>query len=267
MHQVFVYGTLKRGEANHHWLAEARFGGRRRLEGVRLHDLGPYPMAVPAEDAGIVHGELYTVDAAGLAGLDRLEDVPDEYERRRLRLCDGGEAWVYMGRPEQVLGRPLVAYGDWGATPVFSYGASLCPEQLGRHCRGWDGSGLVARLDGWRFGVREIRPGSGENAGTADLHPDPGAHCWGVVHHLSPADRLALERLDGVANGHCRRQVVRVSTPAGECFPVVAHVSGPARSRQGLRVDDVEARRILRAARQWDLPPAWRDHLGATLRH
>ncbi len=242
MHRVFVYGTLKRGEANHHWLAGGRFGGRRRLRGVRLHDLGPYPMAVPAEDAALIHGELYAVDPAGLAALDRLEDVPVEYERHCLLLTDDTEAWVYLGRPEQVRGRPVVPYGDWGATPVFNGGSSLCPELLGRHCPAWDGSGLVARLDGWRFTISGIRP-------------DPGAHCWGVVHHLAPADRRALERLDGVAPGQGHRHDVRVSTPAGECFPALVQATGGG-----------DPRRILSGARHWGLPPAWREQLAATLR-
>ena len=80
---VFVYGTLKRGEGNHHWLGGATRLGRRRLAGVHLHDLGPYPKAVRAEAASsappdpatCLHGELYLVDDCGLARLDRLEDM------------------------------------------------------------------------------------------------------------------------------------------------------------------------------------------------
>ena len=59
---VFVYGTLKRGHANHRWLATARWDGPAAMEGLQLHDLGPFPMAVRArsvEAAGcLLQGEL-----------------------------------------------------------------------------------------------------------------------------------------------------------------------------------------------------------------
>ncbi|MCT0207543.1 gamma-glutamylcyclotransferase [Synechococcus sp. CS-1332] len=48
---VFVYGTLKRGHGNHHWLAEAPFHGEGTEGGLVLHDLGPFPMAIPGADA------------------------------------------------------------------------------------------------------------------------------------------------------------------------------------------------------------------------
>ena len=129
--QVFVYGSLKRGEPNHPWLDGSRFLGRRRLVGARLHDLGPYPMAVAAAAAGpepdeprappepaLIHGELYALEASGLSRLDQLEDVPREYRRQRWRLSDGSRAWLYLARHEQVIGLLLVHYGAWGSTPL-----------------------------------------------------------------------------------------------------------------------------------------------------
>ena len=37
---VFVYGTLRRGEHNHHWLEGCRWLGEAELPGAVLHDLG-----------------------------------------------------------------------------------------------------------------------------------------------------------------------------------------------------------------------------------
>ncbi len=108
---VFVYGTLKRGFGNHHWLAGAPFLGEAELHDVVLHDLGPFPMAVPGE--GTVRGELYAVDADGLARLDRLEGYPRLYDRRPLPLVDGRCAWVYLGRPHQVRHVAAIADGCW----------------------------------------------------------------------------------------------------------------------------------------------------------
>ncbi len=116
---VFVYGTLKRGHSNHHWLVRARFEGQGQLQGVQLFDLGPFPMAVAAAAlpepaaAAVLHGELYRVSPAGLAQLDRLEGCPRLYRRHWLPLRDGRCAWVYLGRPRQVRHAPLLADGRW----------------------------------------------------------------------------------------------------------------------------------------------------------
>lgn len=109
---VFVYGTLKRGLSNHHWLAGARDQGDRRLNGARLYDLGPFPMAVATAE-GHVQGELYTIPSRTLAALDHLEGVPRLYQRCQLSLSNGDLAWVYLGRAEQVRYSPLIADGLW----------------------------------------------------------------------------------------------------------------------------------------------------------
>ena len=111
---VFVYGTLKRGEKNHHWLEGASWQGEAELSGVLLHDLGPFPMAVIG--VGTAIGEVYAVEERGLARLDELEGYPRLYDRQLLSLNDGRQAWVYLGRPRQVRHAPLVVGGSWHAT-------------------------------------------------------------------------------------------------------------------------------------------------------
>ncbi|WP_236519456.1 gamma-glutamylcyclotransferase family protein [Sandaracinus amylolyticus] len=77
-HRVFVYGTLRRDHPNHGVIARARFDG-------------------PARGGDeVIEGELYTVDDALLAELDRFEDVPRLYRRERVVLEDGSEAEVYV---------------------------------------------------------------------------------------------------------------------------------------------------------------------------
>ena len=86
MTRVFVYGTLKRGGGNHGYLAGQRFVGVARTEPrFRLYDLSGYPgmvAAAPGEPGNAIEGEVWEVDAAGLAGLDELEGIDEGlYER------------------------------------------------------------------------------------------------------------------------------------------------------------------------------------------
>lgn len=116
--RVFVYGSLKRGQPNHHWLAGAIWLGEASLDGVQLFDLGPFPMAVgraPSQWDGIhpLRGELYRVDGAILQRLDRLEGAPRLFERHWLPASDGANAWVYLGRAAQVRHAPQIPSGHW----------------------------------------------------------------------------------------------------------------------------------------------------------
>ena len=112
--RVFVYGSLKRQQANHAWLDGAAWLGEAQLAGLELFDLGPFPMAVasPGETA-LLHGELYLVSGPMLERLDRFEGAPRLFQRHWLELWQGPFAWVYLGRARQVRHSPLVASGRW----------------------------------------------------------------------------------------------------------------------------------------------------------
>ena len=81
---IFVYGTLKRGGSNQHYLAGQKFVGEARTSpGFRLFDLGEYPGMVPfAGDLTGVSGEVWAVEADCLEHLDVLEGVAEGLYRR-----------------------------------------------------------------------------------------------------------------------------------------------------------------------------------------
>jgi len=81
---LFVYGTLKRGCSNHRQMGGLTFVGAARTQpGFRLYDVGGFPGLVAApDDRDGVHGEVWSVDAAGLARLDRFEGVAEGLYRR-----------------------------------------------------------------------------------------------------------------------------------------------------------------------------------------
>jgi gamma-glutamylcyclotransferase (GGCT)/AIG2-like uncharacterized protein YtfP len=60
-----------------------------------LAALDEYPALVEGGE-GAVEGELYRVNEAELAALDRFEDVPDPYRRRAVELEGGIRAEAYF---------------------------------------------------------------------------------------------------------------------------------------------------------------------------
>jgi len=109
---VFVYGTLKKGHKNHHYLAPAQ-GWAAKMEGLSLH-LGPgYPYACLG--SGSLEGEVYFVSLEQLERLDQLEEAPHYYQRvlRPVWTEPLGwfSAWVYLRNEAQAL--PLLQTGVW----------------------------------------------------------------------------------------------------------------------------------------------------------
>jgi len=102
---VFVYGTLKRGHGNHRELEGATFLGEgQTAERYALH-VQRLPMVDRNNPVSSIQGELYLVDRATFADLDRLEGHPNCYRRYLIRvvLADGSvrAAWMYFfDRPD-----------------------------------------------------------------------------------------------------------------------------------------------------------------------
>ena len=77
---VFVYGTLKRGCSNHAYLGgQIYVGDASTVPGFSLYELDGYPgmVATNSEVSESVTGEVWSVDAAGLGQLDRLEGIAE----------------------------------------------------------------------------------------------------------------------------------------------------------------------------------------------
>jgi gamma-glutamylaminecyclotransferase len=75
--RIFIYGTLKRGGSNAHYMAGQEFVGEAQTERLyRLVDCGGYPGMFLVREGGVsIHGEVWDVDEACRARLDVLEDV------------------------------------------------------------------------------------------------------------------------------------------------------------------------------------------------
>jgi gamma-glutamylcyclotransferase (GGCT)/AIG2-like uncharacterized protein YtfP len=117
---VFVYGTLRRGEANdiNRLLPPPRFVGQGVIAGVMYH-LGAYP-GVLLGRGGTVTGEVYAIEPPLERKLDEIEEIypqqRDEYFKREVQVTV--DAWpldclVYEINASYLGGKPVIASGDW----------------------------------------------------------------------------------------------------------------------------------------------------------
>ncbi|XP_052742835.1 putative gamma-glutamylcyclotransferase CG2811 isoform X2 [Bicyclus anynana] len=133
-HKVFVYGTLKRNEPNHHWLTNPDHGsGKFLAEGTTK---SKYPLIIGTKynipfllhspgDGHHVRGEVYEVDDTMLSKLDILEDHPNYYVREIddivIKLDSHEEivkCWVYFlknFRPELLSKQQFENYSSSGS--------------------------------------------------------------------------------------------------------------------------------------------------------
>jgi gamma-glutamylaminecyclotransferase len=116
MHDVFVFGTLKKGFPLHdEGLGGATFLGHfETVESYPMLIAGPWfsPMMLDEPGTGVqVRGELYQVDGSTLAALDRLESVGQPGNLRRVLQVTpiGGQArrWAFAYMKTRALAHPL----------------------------------------------------------------------------------------------------------------------------------------------------------------
>lgn len=109
--EIFVYGTLMKGERNHYFLSDAEYLGEDAIADAELFDLGSYPMFVTGK--GIVYGERYRIPLKTVPILDKLEEHPHYYRRRWMNLKSGQKALVYEGKQAIIEGYPRIVSGQW----------------------------------------------------------------------------------------------------------------------------------------------------------
>lgn len=120
---VAVYGTLRRGESNHHLLANSHFKGTDKIPDLALYHLGSYPGAI-REKGAATEVEVYRVSPATLEMLDTLEDFHPARPRQSLYLRKRvqtrfGQTWLYLyNRPVQARQRLGIRWGQAGGSSM-----------------------------------------------------------------------------------------------------------------------------------------------------
>lgn len=114
--RVFVYGTLRRNEVNHHLLEEARYCGICTTPPhYKMVNLGSYP-GVVKRGGTCIEGEVYEVNAKQMADLDRLEGYPHTFGREVIT-TPWGMAWIYLYRGS-LKDKAVIPSGVWRETIV-----------------------------------------------------------------------------------------------------------------------------------------------------
>lgn len=133
MNNVFVYGTLRTGQGNWKRLLENNPGAKKvcddKIHGFIMYHLGGFPAIVPVDlvyeeqhareiqnDCDIT-GEVFSVDAKTLAGLDGLEGYRENgnglYNRMEIITENNHKALVYYMNQERKHHRGIITNGDW----------------------------------------------------------------------------------------------------------------------------------------------------------
>lgn len=84
MQQIFVYGTLKSGFHNHHYLKNANFIDRATslYRYPMILKYPAFPHLINAKGKGhYIKGEVYSIDNETMLKIDELEGVPEHYYR------------------------------------------------------------------------------------------------------------------------------------------------------------------------------------------
>lgn len=120
MHNVFVYGTLLKGERNDFLLKNATCIAEHCTTLGELYDTGYGYPAIKLSNEARVYGELYQVSDDELIELDRLEGYTDGAENNLYeRVIHSVEtetgtttAFVYVAASENLLNERIVS-GNW----------------------------------------------------------------------------------------------------------------------------------------------------------
>ena len=116
---VAVYGTLKKGFANHYLISEhedSAFKGTNVLSMYTMVSFGGFPAVCKnLSHKGTIVVEVWDVSDACLARLDMLEGHPDWYKRELVKVGSHEHVWIYLMPREKVIDKyPVVQHGNWG---------------------------------------------------------------------------------------------------------------------------------------------------------
>ena len=236
---IAVYGTLRKGQGNHHLLAHASFVGHAKTVACMAMRCTQIPFVSQAQQVSQIAVELYEVGPAVLARIDALEgyipSAPERswYQRIQVEVEDAAGqvrlACLYVNESDG----ELVPHGDFtrrrtlpaaSADWYFAYGSNMNPERMtGRGV--YFNARLAGVLPNHRLAYNK-QGNSGQLFANADRAE--GQQCRGLLYRL---DRAGLRRLDGCEGApvHYVRERRSIEVPGGSAVEAWVYFATPAK--------------------------------------
>lgn len=226
MPNVFVYGTLRKGERNHHFLDGAACIFEQCRTNGSLYDTNNGYPAMKENKSSWIYGELYEVTESQLRAIDRLEGFEDG---RRDNLYNRTTIPVYNGSGEEIraiiytAGQTLhkstkrIPSGDWlvynylkqDEILYFAYGSCMDDERfklagVDQYFVNLKGRGT---LNGFEFKFSR----STDDGGKADLIENSQEKVEGKVYQIPHKALEYLYKREGVYANAYRPAIVPVT--------------------------------------------------------
>ncbi|MDQ0221241.1 gamma-glutamylcyclotransferase [Peribacillus cavernae] len=222
---IFVYGTLRKQQNNHHLLTNTTCLAEQSWTNGQLFETNYGLPFLEASLEGRVYGELYLVNQAQLEKLDRLlerykghgQEIHYDRVKKTVQTDTGShQAYVYMlPKKGNKPGLALIAGGDWRVHQLlkesvdflyFAYGSCMDHERFeqsghAHHFQKIKGCGI---LDGYhlRFTRRSVNGG-----GRADIVEEQGT-VEGKVYEVNAKSLPYLCQREGVLAGYYRPALI-----------------------------------------------------------
>lgn len=206
---VFVYGTLMKGEPNHRFLEDSKFLGVSAIEGYDMYNVGWYPAIVPGE--GTIPGELYEVPEMDIKYLDGLEGEGSLYIRKCETTTDKSLTYIYEYAQDTTGLEKIDSWKDY--IWYVSYGSNMLYDRFICYIKGgqFEGSGSYRRPCDDTSEPVEVRSidipydmyfgnysGSWEGCGVSFLDTSKEGHAYGVAYLIT---REQFEHVAAEENG------------------------------------------------------------------
>jgi len=224
MPKVFVYGTLRKNERNHHYLVNAKRLAEQAWTYGELHETSfDFPVLLRNEHKK-VYGELYELSDEQLMNIDRLEGYHEDetnqlYDRQLVRIytdLDEHDAYVYVKGRAFHSEMKEIPLGDWKVFRMndakrktvyyFAYGSCMDHERFQKHEVDHYFQRVIGRGVLHQYSLKFSLPTS--DGGKADIIEDKQSHVEGIVYEIPFEAVHYLYKREGVSIGLYRPTVI-----------------------------------------------------------
>ena len=257
-HIVFVYGTLRRNMSNNALLSTSTHLGSGRTKEKFVMYSRSIPFVSKSQRVSSILGDVYEVDSATLASLDRLESYcpsspESSWYSRSLTEVEMGSttvtAYCYFNEQEQA---PIVLSGDFKhAASVheqaddvwyFAYGSNMNPARMIKRNMNFTRR-IPGTLSGYDLAFNKIaysKPG----VAYANMMPSDEGVVHGILYRVPLLDLPNLDVAEGVSSGHYFRKELQIVTATG-IQAAVCYIACEDKVVEGLTPEDVYKNHIL----------------------